>query len=124
MDIDSLTLGQIKQLQGLCGGVPTTEFEPFLGQYVIVRTYSAGVFAGIIKQRIGKKILLENSRMLWRFNNANNGLALSETATYGINQANSKICCVVSSRLVQDIEIIACTDVARKTIEGAKDYVA
>ena len=124
MNLDDLTLGQVKQLQNLCGSVPTTEFEPFLGQYVIVRTYSAGVFAGTIKQRIGQKVLLENSRMLWKFNNANNGLALSETATYGINQANSKICCVVPSRLVQDIEIIACTDIARKTIEGATSYVA
>lgn len=59
MNIDDLTLGQIKQIQGLCGGIAATEVEPFLGQYVVVRTYSAGVFAGTVKQRIGKKVLLE-----------------------------------------------------------------
>ena len=123
MDIDSLTLGQIKQIQGLCGGV-SAEIEPFLGQYVVVRTYSAGVFAGTVKQRIGKKVLLENARRLWRWHTANNGVSLSEVAVYGINQANSKICCVESLKLIQDIEISPCTDVARKSIENAKDYVA
>ena len=122
MNIDDLTLGQIKQIQGLCGGV-AAEVEPFLGQYVVVRTYSAGVFAGTVKQRIGKKVLLENARRLWRWQTANNGVSLSEVAVYGINQANSKICCVESLKLIQDIEISPCSDVARKSIEESKEYV-
>lgn len=123
MNIDDLTLGQIKQIQGLCGGVSATEIEPFLGQYVVVRTYSAGVFAGTVKQRIGKKVLLENARRLWRWQTANNGVSLSEVAVYGINQTNSKICCVESLKLIQDIEISPCTDISRKSIEGAKEHV-
>jgi hypothetical protein len=123
MNIDDLTLGQIKQIQGLCGGTSPIESEPFLGQYVVVRTYSAGVFAGTVKQRIGKKVLLENVRRLWRWKTANNGVSLSEVAVYGINQSNSKICCVESLKLIQDIEISPCSDVARKSIEEAKEYV-
>jgi hypothetical protein len=125
MNIDELTLGQIKQLKSLFNqGDPAESTDPFIGQYCIVRTHSAGVFAGTVKQRIGRKILLENSRMLWKWNTANNGISLSEVAVYGINQANSKICCVVPLKLVEDIEISICSDISRRSIEGAGEYVS
>ena len=124
MNLDELTLGQIKQLQGLLGNVPQPAFaDPHIGQYVIVRTYSAGVFAGTLKQRLGKKVLLENCRRLWRWQTANNGVSLSEVAVYGINPTNSKICCVEPTKVVEDIEISPCSAISRKSIEGVKDYV-
>lgn len=124
MNIDELTLGQIKQLQNLVGFSKESETSPHLGRYVIVRTYTAGVFAGTFKQRIGNKIILENCRRLWRWHTANNGVSLSEVAVYGINQANSKICCVEPSKEVEDIEISPCSEISQKSIQGAKDYVA
>ena len=33
--------------------------------YKIVRTYSAGVFAGTLVSRNGKEVVLENARRLW-----------------------------------------------------------
>ena len=33
--------------------------------YVIVRTYSAGVHAGIMVSRNGKEVVLKNARRLW-----------------------------------------------------------
>jgi len=125
MNIDDLTLKQIKQLQGLLSVVEQPALSsPHIGQYVIVRTYSAGVFAGVLKQRLGKKVLLENCRRLWRWQTANNGVSLSEVAVFGINPVNSKICCVEPSKEIEDIEISPCSEVSRKSIEGAKDYVA
>ena len=45
MNIDNLTLGQIKQIQALLGN-PTTQpqdgLNAMLGKKVIIRTYSAG----------------------------------------------------------------------------------
>lgn len=125
MDLDSLTYGEIKKLQALFGNATQPAFtDPHIGQYVIVRTYSAGVFAGTLKQRLGKKVLLENCRRLWRWHTANNGISLSEVAVYGINHTNSKICCVEPTKEVEDIEISPCSEISRKSIEGAKDYVA
>lgn len=125
INIDELTIGQIKELQSLvgCASKDTTD-DPLIGEYVIVRTYAAGVFAGTYKKRLGKKILLENCRRLWRWHTANNGVSLSEVAVYGINQANSKICCVESKKIIEDIEISPCTKEARISIEGAKEHVA
>ena len=34
------------------------------GRYVIVRTYSAGVFAGVLKSRVGKEVVLSQTRRL------------------------------------------------------------
>lgn len=123
INLDDLTYGQIKQLQSLIGNQQSPSFDPHMGQYVIVRTYSAGVFAGTLKQRLGKKVLLENCRRLWRWQTANNGVSLSEVAVYGINQENSKICCIEMTKEVEDIEISPCSEISRKSIEGAKDYV-
>ena len=36
-----------------------------IGKHVIVRTYSAGVHAGILAARDGKEVLLTNSRRIW-----------------------------------------------------------
>jgi hypothetical protein len=35
------------------------------GKYVIVRTYSAGVFAGNLQSRDGKEVVLTDARRLW-----------------------------------------------------------
>ena len=39
--------------------------------YVIVRTYSAGVFAGYLESRKGKEAVLLNSRRIWYWDGAN-----------------------------------------------------
>ena len=36
-----------------------------VGKYVIVRTYSAGVFSGNLKSRNGQEVVLTNARRLW-----------------------------------------------------------
>ena len=36
-----------------------------IGKYVIVRTYSAGVFAGTLKIKDGKEVELIDARRLW-----------------------------------------------------------
>ena len=39
-------------------------------EYCIVRTYSAGVFAGYLKSRKGKEAVLINSRGIWKWTGA------------------------------------------------------
>jgi uncharacterized protein DUF6948 len=101
-----------------------TTQHPFIGRYVIVRTYGAGVFAGTLKAHDGRKILLENSRRLWRWHTKNNGVSLSEVGQFGLNHKDSKICCVEPLQELEPIELTPASAEAQKSIESAADYIA
>ena len=62
-------------------------FEP--GTHAIVRTYSAGVFAGTIKSRDGKEAVLTDARRIWYWNGA---ASLSELATKGMSKYGYGYC--------------------------------
>lgn len=101
-----------------------SDVEPFLGKYVLVRTYSAGLFAGILNARYGKRVVLKNARQLWRWHTANNGLSICEIAVYGVNHEKSKICCVTPFIEIEEVQIVPCNDIGRKSIESAPEYIA
>ena len=50
-------------------------------RYVIVRTYSAGVFAGELVSRKGKEVVIKNARRLWYWTGAQLIRALDDRAT-------------------------------------------
>ncbi len=83
--------------------------------YVIVRTYSAGVFAGELVSRKGKEVELRNARRLWMWQGA---ASLSELAQRGTsNPTGCKFPCEVASvTLTEAIEILAVTTQARQSI--------
>lgn len=116
------------KLAGLLEGAQTESvskdesYDPFIGQYVVVRTYSAGNFAGTLKARYGNKIVLENSRRLWRWF-AKDGISLSEVSQKGVVDDNCRFCCVEPLKLIEDIEIIPCSKQAEESIKGVPDYV-
>ena len=88
-----------------------------LKDYVIVRTYSAGVFAGNLAKREGKEVVLKNARRLWYWDGA---ASLSQLALEGVkNPENCKFPEAVSEVLLTEaIEIIAVTKKAEKNIKG------
>jgi hypothetical protein len=92
-----------------------------LGKYVIARTYSAGVFAGILKSRDGKEAILNDARRVWYWDGAS---SLSELAERGTSKPdNCKFPCAVSEVLLTEvIEIIPCTEQAEKSIRGVKEW--
>ena len=59
-----------------------------LGKEVIVRTYSAGVHIGTIKERQGNEVVLLNARRLWQWKGA---FTLNAVATNGVDRKNSRI---------------------------------
>ena len=85
--------------------------------YVIVRTYSAGVFAGTLKFRKGKEVVLSNARRLWFWSGA---ASLSQMAVSGTsNPGGCKFPVAVPSvTLTEAIEILDVTPAARKSIEA------
>ena len=86
-----------------------------IGKYVIVRTYSAGVHAGILKSKDGKEVTLTNARRIWYWDGA---ATLSQLSQEGTSKPNKcKFPCEVDEiALIEAIEIIPCTDKARKSI--------
>ena len=86
-------------------------------KYVIVRTYSAGVFAGLIEIRNGQEVVMRNARRIWYWDGA---ASLSQMAVEGVKKPeNCKFAMAVDRvELLQAIEILDCTDKARKCIES------
>ena len=86
-------------------------------QYKIVRTYSAGVFAGYIESRNGQEVVMRNARRLWQWTGA---ASLSQLAVTGTS--NPRGCkfpvAVPRVELLQVIEILDVSDVARATIDA------
>ena len=91
-------------------------------QYVMVRTYSAGVFAGYVKSRKGQEVVLTNARRIWFWSGA---ASLSQLATDGTsNPDGCKFPCEVSEVLLtQVIEIISITKKAEKSIKGVPVWI-
>jgi len=92
-------------------------------EYKIVRTYSAGVFAGEIESRNGREVVMRNARRLWYWSGA---ASLSELAMKGV--ANPKECkfpiAVDRVELLEVVEILDTTPEARKSIEGVPEWTA
>ena len=90
-------------------------------QYVIVRTYSAGVFAGYIESRNGKEVVMRNARRIWYWDGSS---SLSELAAKGTSKPeNCKFPCAVDRiELTEAIEILNVTDVAKKSIDSVKEW--
>ena len=86
-------------------------------QYYIVRCDRAGVFAGHIKSREGREVVMTDARRLWYWDGA---ASLSQMAVEGVNKPrNCKFTVTVPSIVVLDaIEILACSDIAEASIRG------
>ena len=90
--------------------------------YKIVRTYSAGVFAGYIEKRDGKEVSMVDARRVWYWTGA---ASLSQLAIDGSKDiSNCKIAMPVKVLLTEAIEILDCTEEAQEIIEGAKEWKA
>jgi len=84
-------------------------------KYVIVRTYSAGVFAGTLESRDVKEVVLSNARRLWCWAGA---ASLSQLAVSGTsNPSGCKFPVAVPSvTLTEAIEILDVTPEAQASI--------
>lgn len=84
-------------------------------QYKMVRTYSAGVFAGYVESRNGQEVVMRNARRLWYWKGA---ASLSQLATDGTScPKECKFPCEVDKvELLQVIEILDVTDKAKESI--------
>lgn len=92
-------------------------------KYYIVRTFSAGVFAGNIKSRNGQEVIMTNARRLWYWSGA---ASLSQLAVDGTSSPQNckfpvKVPEVV---LLQVIEIIPMSEKAKASIDAVPVWTA
>lgn len=92
-------------------------------KYIIVRTQSAGVFAGTLVKRTGKEVTLKNARRLWYWSG---GASLSQVAMEGVSRPNDcKFPCEVDSvTLTEAIEILDVTEKAKANLAAVPVWAA
>lgn len=92
-----------------------------IGSYVIVRTYSAGVFAGVLDEVDKDLVRIKDARRLWYWSGAS---SLSELATKGVSRPEDcKFPAAIPEIICRDwIEIIPTSETSRKSIEGVKPW--
>lgn len=88
-----------------------------IGKKCIVRTYSAGVFFGVLESLDGKVGVVSHARRIWYWSGA---ATISQLATDGTKNPNE---CkfpveVPSVYLSEIIEVIPCSDAAIASLEG------
>lgn len=91
--------------------------------YVIVRTYSAGVFAGRLVKRTGKEATIQQARRLWYWTGA---ASLSQLAQEGTSKpAQCKFPVAVEEITVTEaIEILRVTPKAQASIAAVPVWQA
>ena len=126
MNINDLTLGQLKEINSLFvsnNDQGETGLNCMIGKKVIIRTYSAGVWFGTLEQKDRNKVILANARRMWQWW-AKEGISLSSVSVNGIKHEKSKIAEPVEAVWLEAIEIIPCSDNAVKSIENAPNVEA
>lgn len=127
MNIDDLTIGQAKELAKMFGTQTKIEKNEGLceqiGDYVIIRTYSAGVWFGKLEKKSGNEVYLSEARRMYKWWCAKS-ISLSGVAKYGIKQKESKICPALPLVWLEAIEILTLSEEAIKSIKGAPDVEA
>ena len=98
-------------------GVEFVPKKEIMENYVIVRTYSAGVFAGELVGRDKRVVTLRNARRLWYWDGA---ASLSQLAMEGVKKPeNCKFPCEVEEIvLTEAIEVITATRECFDSIKG------
>ena len=88
---------------------------------VLIRADRAGVFFGTLKEKNGDEVTLTDCRRIWYWDGA---ASISQLAVNGTNCArNCKFTVFVPEMTILGvIEIIPCTDVAIKSIEGVAEW--
>ena len=116
-----VTLKEIAELLAMKNTAAKSGLDGFaIGQEVIIRTYSAGVWFGRLKEKASDEVILTEARRMWRWW-AKESISLSGVALYGINQEKSRIAGAVESVWLEAIEIIPVSGKAAESIRTAEE---
>ena len=116
-----VTIKKLAELLGMKNTAAESRLDKFAsGQEVIIRTYSAGVWFGRLKEKSGDEVIITEARRMWRWW-AKKSISLSGVALYGIKHEDSRIAGAVDSVWLQAIEIIPISGTAAESIRTAQE---
>jgi len=97
--------------------------DPTIGRCCTVRTYSAGVFVGVVKERAGKEAVITDAIRIWRWEGA---ASLSQLAMTGPSKPSG---CkfgvpVPEVVLTEVIEVIPCSTAGEAAIRAVPSWTA
>ena len=114
-----VTLKELAELLSMTNTAAQPGLNSFaIGQEVIIRTYSAGVWFGRLKEKAGEEVILTEARRMWCWW-AKESISLSGVALHGIKQEDSRIAGAVDLVWLQAIEIIPISGKAAESIRNA-----
>lgn len=89
--------------------------------YYIVRANGAGVFFGKIKERSATEITMTDVRKLWRWEGA---CAVEQLAMDGTKKPDACLFTVIVPEMIiaEPVQIIPCTEQAKNSIMGVKEW--
>ncbi len=130
LDIDKLTIGEVKELQKLLGGalssssvasVNSNIFNDVIGRYVIVRSRNEGINVGYVKALDETGIIITNVRRLYYHKPLDLKMSWYEgVATSGCS-GDTKISNEVEEKyIIEDYSITMCTKEAEDVLRNAK----
>lgn len=115
MNIEELTIKQIKEIQSLNFISTKSSNNPMIGKYCIARCYSAGVHAGYVKEVINDtNVVLTDSRRLYTWKGT--GIALSGVANGKLLSGQKVDVLNPEIYLTGVCELIPCTEESRVSI--------
>jgi hypothetical protein len=97
-------------------------YKDLINTQVLIRSADSGVHYGTLTAVAddGRAVRLKDSRRLWRWKVAGQGISLSEVAILGVDHAESKITMTLPDIVVSGVcEIIPTHGLACATIIGA-----
>lgn len=118
--LDEMCMREVKELAIQYEAVKESfiDAHPYIGRFVVVRTFSAGVHFGTLGWAYEKQALLNNSKRLWQWSGA---FTLSAVSQRGVTSA--KVSCAVPEMYFSEaIEIIPCSPEAEKNLAGLKEH--
>jgi len=125
MNIEDLTIKQGRELALLFGSTTLATQQrthPFVGKYVVVRTYSAGVHIGVLRQAGEGECILDDTRRVWSWTDGKT-LSCSEISVSGFSSGKMS-CTVKENSLTGVIEIIPTTSEAEKCLRNFSAFKA
>ncbi len=116
-EINEITInGKVYVEKGSNDSLPLAKSRDGMS-YCIVRTQSAGVFAGYVESRSGKEGVIRDARRLWYWSGAASLSQLSVDGTCKPKECKFP-CAVDEVQLTEIIEVLKCTEKAKQSILG------
>jgi len=125
MDINDLTLGQIKEIQKLSeiNNCTKNKLTRYVGKYVIVRSRNEGINAGEVLEYDETGIILKEARRLWYHKPNDKKTAWYEGVSVSGLSKDSKISCKVSEKaIVEEYSITLCSEKAELSIKEKESH--